>query len=94
MDPDDLQKLFEEAIAQTLEERNLSDSELEEAGERIAETIPGIADDVSSLIYGSLRSSTKSMLKDTRRGTDAFEKRHYKLWKEGIDLLEAFLVVA
>lgn len=94
MNPDELQKLFEKTMAQALRERGVGDSELDEIGGKLAETIPGISDDIASLLYKSLRKSTKSMLKERRRYLKGFEKRHYSLWKNGIDLLESFLVVA
>lgn len=94
MNPDELQKLFEASTEKILEERGISDLELKEVSGKLAEAIPGISDDIASLLYKSLRKSSRSMLRDRRRFLSAFEKRHHSLWKNAIDLLESFLVVA
>lgn len=94
VNPDELQILFEKTMAQALKKRGVADSESGEIDRKLAETIPGISDEIASLLYKSLRKSAKSMLKDRRRFLKGFEKRHYSLWKKGIDLLESFLVAA
>ena len=94
MNPDELQNLLEEQTVKILEERGISDSELKKASGKLSEAIPGISDDIASLLYKSLRKSARSILRDRRRYLSAFEKRHYSLWKNAIDLLESFLVAA
>jgi len=94
VNPDELQKLLEESIKQAIEERGISKAELDTLSAKLADMDPGISDDIASLLYKSLRKSTRPMLRDRRHYLKAFEKRHYSLWKEGIDLLESFLVVA
>jgi hypothetical protein len=94
MNPDELQKLFDASLRQVIEERGISDAEVDALSGKMPDIVPGISDEIALILYKSLRKSSRSMLRERRRYLKAFEKRHYSLWKDGIDLLESFLIAA
>lgn len=61
---------------------------------KIEGAIPGIIDEMTSLILSGLRKNVPSMLKARRKDLKDFEQRLCKDWKKPFDLFEAFLVLA
>ena len=94
MNPDSLHKLFEKTIKKVLLTKGISEDKKKEYIEKIDYEFSSIANEIASLTYKTLRKSQNSMLKERRNFFKGFEKRHYKRWKEGIDLLESFIVFA
>jgi len=86
---DELQRLFEEGIG-----RNFSDQDREKLLESMPGMIEGSVSDIADIVYPCLMRTAPSMLRAQRATRRGFEKRLYRLWKKGIDLLEAYLVVA
>lgn len=94
MNPDEIQNMFEKVLAQAIGDKGLSEEQIETFSERIGDTVGSVSEEIAVLLYKSLHRSMRSILRDRRRFLNNFQKRHYQLWKEGIDLLESFLVAA
>jgi hypothetical protein len=96
--PDHLQKLFEETVYRSLAEKATSDQELEKLASRLQKALPDIIDKIAAQmatrVYRRLLKTAPAMLRENRAARRDFEKRHYELWKKGLDLLESYLVVA
>jgi hypothetical protein len=91
---DEIQKLFDDALACAASEKGLTEEKLELLAEKMADTVLPMADEVANLLHASLKGRMGSMLKERRRGNQRFLKRHVYLWQEGLDSLEALLVAA
>lgn len=91
MNPDELHNLFAKKLAQLIDEGKVDE---DDACCRLKKNIPELSDSFASILYKSLGKRTQSMLKDRRHEQNNFEKQHYLLWKDGIDRLETYLVVA
>jgi Family of unknown function (DUF5677) len=94
MKPDTLQLLFEDAISKALTENDLSEKEIERIAEKIPKVVRRVVGLASSAIYRTLRKNMPDMLQDHHDFLSHFEQRHYNLWKKGLDLLEAYLVLS
>lgn len=94
MKPNELQELFDKALYECLSREDVSVQDIEKLSSRLEETMPNIVDDIVDLLYRSLSKIAPSMLRERRAFLKGFQKRHYKLWKKGLNLLEAYLVVA
>lgn len=94
MKPDTLQTLFDSLIDKALQERRVTEENVEAFSRGMASAIPELSSEISTLLYKSLRKKSRSMLKERRRYLGNFEKLHYSLWKDGIDMLESYLVAA
>lgn len=92
--PDELQGLFDEAIGKLLTDENISDQDCEKLIAAMPDIIKETINTMSDLTYESLLQSMPSMLLERREEVRVFEERHYELWKKGIDLLEAYLIIA
>jgi hypothetical protein len=91
LNPDELNNLLAKKLAQLIDEGKVDE---DDACCRLKKNIPQLSDNFASILYKSLGKRTQSMLKDRRRDQNNFERKHYLLWKEGIDRLEAYLIVA
>jgi hypothetical protein len=94
MKPDALHQLFEEAIANALAKNKLSQKSIEKAAEKIKKIVPPVVNKATDVIYKTLKKNTPAMLREHRDYFRHFEQRHHKLWKKGLDLLEAYLVLS
>ena len=97
MKPDEIQNILTEVIEQInqkISDEHLSDERIDEISKKLGKSIDPLSDKIAITIYKSLRRKMNPMLREHRRFLKDFEKRHYKLWKKGIDTLEAFLVLA
>ncbi len=86
--------MFFDVLKQTIIEKNLSDKSIKEILNKFENTIEPASEKIANVLYKSLRKSMRSMLRDRRDYLNDFQRRHYKLWKKGIDLLESYLVSA
>ena len=53
-----------------------------------------IVETISPMFLNSLYASLPSSLQDWQKSQRKFEKRHYRLWKQGLDQLEMLIVIA
>jgi hypothetical protein len=93
-DAEFLQKLLIEAITEVIRDECVSDEQLSKLSETIGNEVEPISNSVAKILYKALRKRMNHMLRSQRRAYKGFEKRHYLRWKEGIDFLEAFMVLA
>lgn len=91
---DKMHKLFNKTLKSALAGKNLSDDDIEEAKRGITRAIPDIVQKIADTLYKSLNKNTSLMLNERREYRHDFELKHYELWEKGLDLLEAYLVVA
>jgi Family of unknown function (DUF5677) len=92
MKPNEFHILVEKILADAVEQKKLSKEEAELHLNKINSIEDPIIKNVVDSLYKSLCHDIPSMLKAHHKSLEGFEKRHYKLWSEGLDLLEAFLV--
>ncbi|MCI5196134.1 MAG: hypothetical protein D3919_07880 [Candidatus Electrothrix sp. AW5] len=91
MNPDELHNLLAKKLAQLIDEGKVDE---DDACRRLQKNIPELSDGFASILYKSFGKRTRSMLRERRREQNNFERQHYLLWKEGLDRLETYLVVA
>ncbi len=91
MNPDELHNLLAKKLAQLIDKEQVDE---DDALRQLQKNIPELSDSFASILYKSFGRRSRSMLKDIRHDRKNFEKRHYLLWKDGIDRLETYLVVA
>ena len=89
-----LQDLFNKVLKKTLDEHSYSNAELKKLFIKAADSIPETTESIAVELYNSLRKIAPTMLKEHRCLNKKFEQRHSQLWKDGLDLLESYLVLA
>ena len=88
-----LQESLEATIEKMLASGDItqhSDNGLESSA---ADMIPGLVDDIASLILVRIKKDASSGLKRHRRDRKGFEKRLNKRWKYPLDLLDLFIAL-
>lgn len=89
-----IQKIFNQVLEETIKEfSDLEESQREERINKLIESIPNLIDNISLLVKDSLDNKRTSMLKERRNIIKGFENKHKKLWEDGLNLLETFLVI-
>ncbi len=94
MKPDELQRLYNKARDDALAEKKISPAEIERISTNLGEQFPQIVHGIAEYVHQALSKKASSMLSERKVWLEGFEKRHYRLWKRGLDLLETYLVVA
>ena len=92
---DIIQNILEDVIYNQIEDyKHLEEKELQERIDKIIDSIPNVIEQISSLVKKTLDKKSTSMLREHRKIRKNFEKRHYKLWEKGLNLLETFIVIS
>ena len=87
-----LQEVLESTIEEMLASANLDQYPNNELESSVTDMIPGLSDDIASLILVRIKKDASSGLKRHRRDRKGFEKRLNERWKYPFDLLD--LVIA
>ena len=87
-----LQEVLESTIEEMLASANLDQYPNNELESSVTDMIPGLSDDIASLILVRIKKDASSGLKRHRRDRKGFEKRLNERWKYPLDLLD--LVIA
>ena len=88
-----LQELLESTIEESLASVDLEQYPNSDLESLIAEIVPGLVDDMASLILASVKKDASSGLKELRRDREGFEKRLSRRWKYPLDLLDLSLAL-
>jgi hypothetical protein len=91
---DTIEKCFLEAITAELQKLNLDQAELERKTEEVLDKLPELVTLSADAILRTLRSRARAMLRRRRKDSQGFERRTYKRWRRGIDLLEVFIAIS
>ena len=83
-----LQELLESTIEESLASVDLERDPNKDLESLIADIVPGLMDDIASLILASVKKDASSGLKELRRDREGFEKRLSRRWKYPLDLLD------
>ena len=83
-----LQELLESTIEESLASRDLDQYPNIDLESSVTDMIPGLVDDMTSLILARIKKDASSGLKRQRRDRAGFEKRLYRRWKYPLDLLD------
>lgn len=94
MKPDVYNEIFETALKERLPNLSPDELESEETLNKLSQSIPELADELVAHIRKRLDRSTRRMLREHSRIRKRFERRHNRQWKEGLALLETYLVAA
>ena len=90
-----IQNILDDVIRDRIENySDLTEKEIEEKLDKFLESIPDLLDDISLVVKKTLDKNSSKMLKEHRHIRKYFEKRHNRLWKKGLDLLETFIVIS
>ena len=82
-----LQELLESTIEESLARGDLDQYPNNELESSVTHMIPGLVDDMASLILARIKKDSSSGLRRDRRDRKRFEKRLNKRWKYPLDLL-------
>ena len=88
-----LQELLESTAEELLASRDLDQYPKNESESSVADMIPGLVDDIASLILVRIKKGASSGLKRHRRDRKGFEKRLNRCWKYPLDLLDLFIAL-
>ena len=83
-----LQELLESTIEELLASGDLDQYPNNELESSVTDMIPGLVDDMASLILARIKKDASSGLKRHRSDRKGFEKRLNKRWKYPLDLLD------
>ena len=83
-----LQELLESTIEESLASVDLERDPNKDLESLIDDIVPGLVDDMASLILASVKKDASSGLKELRRDREGFEKRLSRRWKYPLDLLD------
>ena len=83
-----LQELLESTIEESLASRDLDQYQNSELESFVTDMIPGLVDDMASLIWARIKKDALSGLKRRRRDRRGFEKRLIERWKYPLDFLD------
>ncbi|MBU1298085.1 MAG: hypothetical protein KJ963_06845 [Bacteroidetes bacterium] len=90
-----IQNILREVIhSQIADYSNLDEDEIKKRINKYIDSIPGVIDQISLIVKKTLDKNSNSMLREHRNIRKGFEKRHNKLWKKGLNLLETFIVIS
>ena len=83
-----LQELLESTIEESLASEDLDQYPINELESSVTDMIPGLVDDMASLVLARIKKDASPGLKRHRRDRNGFEKRLHKRWKYPLDLLD------
>ena len=83
-----LQELLESTIEESLASGELDRYPNNRLESSVTDMIPGLVDDMASLILARIKKDASSGLKRQRRDRKGFEKRLHRRWKYPLDLLD------
>ena len=83
-----LQELLESTIQESLASGTIDQYPNGALESRLTDMVPGLVDDVASVILVKIRKAASSKLKRRRRDRKGFEKRLDRRWKYPLDLLD------
>lgn len=92
----DIQDLFNKALSETLEnkEHDLKAKELEDVFRKVSESIGPASDEISEILFQSLRESQSDAVEDWEGVYSDFEIRHTELWKNALSSLHALIIAS
>jgi len=90
----ELQSVIEKTIRELAVRGEFHDRDLDRLLDALPDAIASAVTAQADLAYDYLLHRTASMLRDGRGIRRGFEKRLYKRWRRGIDLLDAYLMIA
>lgn len=79
---------LKETLEKELERKHIKPEKVPEFYKKV---IDKIAPELASKVFSTLKMNMPTLLKENRRTRTTFEKKLYDLWKEPLDMLEAFL---
>jgi hypothetical protein len=84
----ELDHILRETLVQELEKRGIHP---EKAIEIFKDVLDEVIQELTPKIFNTLKVNMPALLKENKKMRRSFEKRQYELWKEPLDMLEAFL---
>lgn len=93
---DELDKLFQKALSDVVEEKkdSWSDEELASFYERAAARIQPLTDNVASDLFRDLRQQQVEVVGDWQRMHSDFAARHQKIWEQALSALHALIIAS
>lgn len=92
----DIQDLLNKALSQALEnkENDLKAKDLEDVFRKASESIDPVSDEISEMLFQSLRESQSDVVEDWEGVYFDFEIRHAELWKNALSSLHALIIAS
>lgn len=92
----DIQDLFNKTLSDVLEDKelDLKADGLEDIFRKVSETIDPVSDEISEMLFKSLRESQNDAVEDWEGVHSDFELHHNELWKNALNSLHALIIAS
>ena len=87
------QEILESTLSEIVADGNY-EGDLETLKTKIAGMVPELADDAAESMLKTIKQNAESMMPEKRQERRQFEKRHRRLWRKPLNLLDLFISAA